>query len=81
MSDSEFSNWDDFVETVEKMAENGIVELFVNEDGEESIKLTEKGQQMAEMIKVKELAKEEQGLKKYRRSENERAKWYHKRMN
>ena len=73
MGDSSFSSWDDFVGTLEGMADKGIVELYVNEDGEETVRLTEKGKEMAEMIKIREIAKDVEGIKKYRKSENRRS--------
>ena len=67
-----FDDWDDFMDSVDSLVEKGIVERFVNKDGEVSLKLTELGREMAEMLKIKELAKEDMGVEKYRKSENNR---------
>jgi len=72
MSEPLFDDWDDFVSSVDGLVEKGIVERYTNEDGEVSLKLTESGREMAEMLKIKELAKEEMGVEKYRKSENNR---------
>ena len=72
MSEPLFDNWDDFMDSVDGLVEKGVVERFINEDGEVSLKLTESGREMAEMIKIKELAKEDMGVEKYRKSENNR---------
>jgi predicted transcriptional regulator with HTH domain len=72
MSEPLFDDWDDFMDSVDSLVEKGIVERFVNKDGEVSLKLTELGREMAEMLKIKELAKETMGVEKYRKSENNR---------
>ena len=72
MSEKLFDNWDDFMDSVDSLVEKGIVERFVDEDGEVSLKLTESGRRMAEMIKIKDLAKEDMGVEKFRKSENRR---------
>ena len=72
MSEPLFDDWDDFVSSVDGLVEKGIVERYTNEDGEVSLKLTESGHEMAEMLKIKELAKEDMGIEKYRKSENNR---------
>ena len=72
MSESLFDDWDDFVSSVDGLVEKGIVERYTNEDGDVSLKLTELGREMAEMLKIKELAKEDMGIEKYRKSENNR---------
>ena len=72
MSEPLFDDWDDFMDSVDSLVEKGIVERFINEDGEVSLKLTELGREMAEMMKIKELAKEDMGVEKYRKSENNR---------
>ena len=45
-----FSDWDDFMDAVDSLVEKGIVERFVNEDGEVSLRLTDTGKTMAEML-------------------------------
>ena len=72
MSESLFDNWDDFMDSVDSLVEKGIVERFVDEDGEISLQLTKSGKRMAEMIEIKELAKEDMGVEKFRKSENRR---------
>ena len=72
MSEPLFDNWDDFMDSVDGLVEKGVVERYTNEDGEVSLKLTELGREMAEMLKIKELAKEDMGVEKYRKSENNR---------
>ena len=72
MSEQLFDDWDDFMDSVDSLVEKGIVERFVNEDGEDSLQLTEKGTKYAEMMKIKELAKEDMGVEKYRKSDNRR---------
>jgi len=72
MSEQVFDDWDDFMDTVGGLVEKGIVERYINEDGDVSLKLTDLGRDMAEMIKIKELAKEDIGVEKYRKSENRR---------
>ena len=67
-----FDDLDDFVSSVDGLVEKGIVERYTNEDGEVSLKLTELGREMADMIKIKELAKEDMGVEKFRKSENKR---------
>ncbi len=72
MSEPLFDDWDDFMDSVDSLVEKGIVERFINEDGEVSLQLTKSGRRMAEMIEIKELAKEDMGVEKYRKSENRR---------
>jgi len=72
MSEPLFDDWDDFMDSVDSLVEKGIVERFINEDGEVSLKLTDLGREMADMLKIKELAKEDMGVEKYRKSENNR---------
>ena len=72
MSEPLFDDWDDFVSSVDGLVEKGIVERYTNENGEISLRLTEIGQEAAEMIKIKELAKEDMGVEKFRKSENRR---------
>ena len=72
MSEPLFDDWDDFIGAVDGLVEKGIVERYTNEDGDVSLKLTELGREMAEMLKIKELAKENMGVEKYRKSENRR---------
>ena len=72
MSEPLFDNWDDFMDTVDGLVEKGVVERCTDKDGEVSLKLTDLGREMAEMIKIKELAKENMGVEKYRKSENNR---------
>tara|TARA_R110000824_G_C15182232_1_gene673892 strand:+ start:542 stop:775 length:234 start_codon:yes stop_codon:yes gene_type:complete len=72
MSEPLFDDWDDFMDAVDALEDKEIVERFTNEDGEISLRLTESGKQMAEMIKIKELAKEDMGVEKYRKSDNNR---------
>ena len=55
MSEPLFDNWDDFMNSVDGLVEKGVVERYTNEDGEVSLKLTELGREMAEMLKIKEL--------------------------
>ena len=72
MSEPLFDDWDDFMNSVDGLVEKGIVERYVNEDGEVGLRLTELGREAAEMIKIKELAKEDMGVEKFRKSENRR---------
>ena len=72
MSEPLFEDWDDFIGAVDSLVEKGIVERYTNEDGDVSLKLTDLGREMAEMLKIKELAKENMGVEKYRKSENNR---------
>ena len=72
MSEQLFDDWDDFMNSVDGLVEKGIVERCTNEDGDVSLKLTDLGREMAEMLKIKELAKEDMGIEKYRKSENNR---------
>ena len=72
MSEPLFDDWDDFMDAVDNLEDQDIIERFTNEDGEISLRLTESGKQMAEMIKIKELAKEDMGVEKFRKSENRR---------
>ena len=72
MSEPLFDDWDDFMDSVDGLVEKGIVERFTNEDGEISLQLTDSGRRCAEMIEIKELAKEDMGVEKYRKSENKR---------
>ena len=72
MSEPLFDDWDDFMDAVDKLEDKDMVERFTNEDGEISLRLTESGKQMAEMLKIKELAKETMGVEKHRKSENNR---------
>lgn len=72
MSEPLFDDWDDFMDTVDKLEDKEIIERFTNEDGEISLRLTEKGRRMGEMIEIKDLAKEDMGVEKYRKSENNR---------
>ena len=72
MSEQLFDDWDDFMDADDSLVEKGIVERFVNEEDEVSLRLTDLGRTMSEMIKIKELAKEDMGVEKYRKSENRR---------
>ena len=72
MSEPLFDDWDDFMDSVDSLVEKGIVERFVNEDGEDSLQLTDQGRKYAEYLEIKELAKEDMGVEKYRKSENRR---------
>ena len=72
MSEPLFDDWDDFMNAVDALEDKEVVERFTNKDGEISLRLTESGQEMAEMIKIKELAKENMGVEKFRKSENKR---------
>jgi len=72
MSEPLFDDWDDFMNAVDALEDKEVVERFTNEDGEISLRLTESGKDMAEMIKIKELAKEDMGVEKFRKSENKR---------
>jgi DNA-binding MarR family transcriptional regulator len=72
MSEPLFDDWDDFMDAVDKLEDKDIVERFTNEDGEISLRLTESGKQMAEMLDIKELAKEDMGVEKYRKFDNNR---------
>jgi hypothetical protein len=72
MSEPLFDDWDDFVSSVDGLVEKGIVERCLNDNGEVSLKLTGLGREMAEMLKIKELAKENMGIEKHRKSENRR---------
>ena len=54
MSESLFDDWDDFMNAVDALEDKEVVERFTNEDGEISLRLTESGQERAEMIKNKE---------------------------
>ena len=72
MSEPLFDDWDDFMDAVDKLEDQDVIERFTNEDGEISLRLTESGKQMAEMIEIKELAKEDMGVEKFYKSENRR---------
>ena len=72
MSEPLFDDWDDFMDAVNSLEDRGIVERYINEDGDVSLKLTDLGSEMAEMLKIKELAKENMGVEKFRKSENRR---------
>ena len=72
MSESLFDDWDDFMDAVDSLEDKEVIERFTDENGEVSLKLTELGREMADMIKIKELAKEDMGIKKFRKSENRR---------
>ena len=72
MSEPLFDDWDDFMDSVDSLVEKGIVKRFIDEDGEVSLQLTEQGKKYAEMLEIKELAKEDMGVEKYRKSENRR---------
>ena len=74
MSEPLFDDWDDFMDSVDSLVEKGIVKRFIDEDGEVSLQLTEQGKKYAEMLEIKELAKEDMGVEKYRKSENRRKK-------
>ena len=67
-----FSDWDDFMDAVDSLVEKGIVERYVMDDGEIGLRLTDEGRKYAEMLEIKELAKEDMGVEKYRKSENNR---------
>ena len=45
---------------------------YIMGDGEIGLRLTDKGREYAEMLEIKELAKEDMGVEKYRKSENRR---------
>jgi len=51
MSEKLFEDWDDFERTIDELADKGILERYINGDGEESIKLTEKGIKYAEFLR------------------------------
>lgn len=72
MSEPLFDDWDDFIEAVDSLVEKGIVERYDRKDGEVGLRLTDKGREYAEMMEIKELAKEDMGVEKYRKSENRR---------
>ena len=72
MSEQLFDDWDDFMDAVDSLVEKGIVERYDREDGEVGLRLTDKGREYAEMMEIKELAKEDMGVEKYRKSENRR---------
>ena len=42
------------------------------DDGEIGLRLTDQGRKYAEYLEIKELAKEDMGVEKYRKSENKR---------
>ena len=50
-SEKLFEDWDDFTNAVDELVDKGIMKRYINEDGEESVKLTEKGKRYAEFIK------------------------------
>ena len=54
-----FDDWDDFMDAVDKLEDQEIIERFTNEDGEISLRLTESGKRMAKMINIKEELAEE----------------------
>ena len=72
MSEPLFDDWDDFMDAIDALEDKEVIERFTNEDGEISLRLTKSGKDMAEMIKIKELAKEDMGVEKFRKSENKR---------
>ena len=72
MSEPLFDDWDDFMDAVDKLEDKEVIERFTDENGEVSLKLTDLGREMADMIKIKELAKEDMGVEKYRKSDNRR---------
>ena len=72
MSEPLFDDWDDFMDAVDKLEDKEVIERFTDENGEVSLKLTDLGREMADMIKIKELAKEDMGVEKFRKSENKR---------
>ena len=72
MSEPLFDDWDDFMDAVDSLEDKEVIERFTDENGEVSLKLTELGREMADMIKIKELAKESMGVEKFRKSENKR---------
>ena len=49
-----FDDWDDFVDAVDELVEKGIVEKYINDNGEESIKLTETGIKYAQFLRSEE---------------------------
>ena len=72
MSEPLFDDWDDFMDAVDSLEDKEVIERFTDENGEVSLKLTGLGREMADMIKIKELAKENMGVEKFRKSENKR---------
>ena len=68
-----FSDWDDFMDAVDSLVEKGIVERYTMDDGEIGLRLTDQGRKYAEYLEIKELAKEDMGIEKYRKSENRRS--------
>tara|TARA_R110002020_G_scaffold58198_1_gene159636 strand:- start:661 stop:909 length:249 start_codon:yes stop_codon:yes gene_type:complete len=71
---------EDFEESVVELWKKGFVEIYKDENGEDSIRLTGIGKKMAEELMIEEIVKEVD-IKKYTRSENNRSKWYGNRMN
>ena len=61
------------MDSVDSLVEKGIVERYVMGDGEIGLRLTDKGRKYAEYLEIKELAKEDMGIEKYRKSENRRS--------
>ena len=72
MSEPLFDDWDDFMDSVDSLVEKEIVERYIMDDGEIGLRLTDKGRKYAEYLEIKELAKENMGVEKYRKSENRR---------
>ena len=72
MSEPLFDDWDDFMDSVDSLVEKGIVERYIMDDGEIGLRLTDQGRKYAEYLEIKELAKEDMGVEKYRKSENRR---------
>ncbi len=73
MSEQLFDDWDDFMDSVDGLVEKGIVERYIMDDGEIGLRLTDQGRKYAEYLEIKELAKEDMGIEKYRKSENRRS--------
>ena len=72
MSEPLFDDWDDFMDSVDSLVEKGIGERYIMDDGEIGLMLTDQGRKYAEYLEIKELAKEDMGIEKYRKSENRR---------
>ena len=70
----------DFEESVVELWRKGFVEIYKDENGEDSIRLTGIGKKMAEELMIEEIVKEVD-IKKHTRSENNRSKWYGNSMN
>ena len=73
MSEPLFDDWDDFMDSVDRLVEKGIVERYIMDDGEIGLRLTDQGRKYAEYLEIKELSKENMGIEKHRKSENRRS--------